>query len=146
MHKQISSYNNYENEFEIYIKHLDFYLFGIIDKIIFDKTTAFIIDYKTDSLKKYSAIEKLDSYKYQLMFYAYLVSRMNTDIDSFICQLVFIENPEEKVLIEVKSDDLQDFEKNMILGINAMRNQTYNKNISHCKSCYFSDENYKCII
>ena len=145
-YREICSYKNFENEFEIYIKYLDFYLYGIIDKIIFDKTTVYIIDYKTDSLKKYTPSEKLESYKYQLMFYAYLVSKMKPYINKYICQLVFIEKPNEKVSIELSSEDLKLFEKKMIVGINSMRRQSYNKNISHCKSCYFSDENYKCII
>ncbi len=145
-YRKISEYNNYENEFEIYIKHHDFYLYGIIDKIIFDYQSVQIIDYKTDSLKKYSPREKLESYKYQLIFYAYLVSKMKPTTDKFICQLIFIENPNETATIELTKNDINEFEKEMIVGINSMRKKTYKKNISHCKSCYFSDTKYKCII
>ncbi|MBU0473991.1 MAG: UvrD-helicase domain-containing protein [Bacteroidetes bacterium] len=146
IYRSISKFDNYKNEYEIYIKQKDFYLYGIIDKIIFENGTAHIIDYKTDSLKKYSAQEKLENYKYQLMFYAYLVNRMNPLIENIVCKLVFIEAPDENASINVTKEILQEFETNMHLGITAMRNSIYNKNKSHCKSCYFSDKNYNCIV
>lgn len=146
IYRSISSFDNYRNEYEIYIKQKDFYLYGIIDKIIIENGTAQIIDYKTDSLKKYSAQEKLENYKYQLMFYAYLVNRMNPSIENIICKLIFIEAPDEKASINVTKEMLQEFETNMHNGITAMRNSIYNKNKSHCKSCYFSDKNYNCIV
>ncbi len=146
IYEKLGNYNNYRNEYEIYIKQNDFYLYGIIDKLILDGNTAYIIDYKTDSLKKYSAIEKLENYKYQLMFYAFLVSKMNAKIEKIICQLVFIESPDENTLLEIDTEMLKSFESKMLVGINLMRKGKYNKNKFHCKSCYFSDEKNNCIV
>jgi ATP-dependent helicase/nuclease subunit A len=143
---KISKYKTYKNEYEIYIKQNDIYLYGIIDKLILDGNTAYIIDYKTDSLKKYSAKEKLENYKYQLMFYAYLVNKLNTKIDNIVCQLIFIEALGEDASIKVTKDMLDKFETQMLVGISSMRNNVYNKNNSHCKSCYFSDEKNNCIV
>jgi len=146
IYKKICISKNYFNEFEIYIKQNDFYLYGIIDKLIIENQTAIIIDYKTDNLEKYSANEKLENYKYQLMFYAYLVSKMYPKIKNLICKLIFIESPDEKALINVTEEMIKEFENNMNVGISAMRNGIYNKNKSHCKSCYFSNQNNNCVI
>ncbi len=146
IYRKINKFNNYRNEHEIYIKQNDFYLYGIIDKLILDGNNAYIIDYKTDSLKKYSAKEKLENYKYQLMFYAFLVSKMDARIERIICQLVFIESPDEKAILEINKEMLKSFESKMLAGINSMRMGEYKKNKSHCKSCYFSDEKNNCIV
>ena len=146
IYKEMCVHKNYYNEFEIYIKQNDFYLYGIIDKLIIENDTAIIIDYKTDNLEKYSAHEKLENYKYQLIFYAYLVSKMYPKIKNLICKLIFIEAPDKMALINVTEEMIKEFENNMNIGIDAMRNGIYNKNKSHCKSCYFSDQNKNCII
>jgi len=145
-YKDFCTYENYNNEFEIYIKQNDFYLYGIIDKLIINNDKAIIIDYKTDSLAKYSALEKLENYKYQLMFYAYLVSKMYPKIESIICKLVFIDAPDEIASINVNAEILKEFGIKMIEGITAMRNGIYKKNKSHCKSCYFSDQKNNCVV
>jgi ATP-dependent exoDNAse (exonuclease V) beta subunit len=145
IYKQISSFQNYRNEYEIYIKQKDFYLYGIIDKLIVENKTAQIIDYKTDSLKKYSAQEKLENYKYQLMFYAYLVKKINPEVETVVCKLIFIEKPDEIAEINVTSEMLNEFEAKIYSAINEMRKGIYNKNKNHCKSCYFSNKN-NCVI
>lgn len=145
IYKQISSFQNFRNEYEIYIKQKDFYLYGIIDKLIVENKTAQMIDYKTDSLKKYSAQEKLENYKYQLMFYAYLVKKINPEVENVVCKLVFIEKPDEIAEINVTSEMLTEFETKIYSAINEMREGIYNKNKNHCKSCYFSNKN-NCVI
>ena len=45
--EEISKSKNYKNEFEIYVKENDYYLHGIIDKIIFIENKVLIYDYKT---------------------------------------------------------------------------------------------------
>jgi ATP-dependent helicase/nuclease subunit A len=145
-YNKIKRYTNYENEFEIYLKHNDFYLYGIIDKLIIEKNEAIIIDYKTDSLDKYSVPEKLENYKYQLLFYAYLINKIKQEINKITCRLVFIESPEEEAGFEVTGQMLENFEKKLLLAIEAMRKEEYNKNKSHCKSCYFSDSKNRCIV
>ena len=48
----ISSTENFKNEFEIYVADNDYYLHGIIDKIIFKGNKILIYDYKTDDIEK----------------------------------------------------------------------------------------------
>ena len=134
------------DEYEIYLKQNDFYLYGIIDKLIVDGDSATIIDYKTDSLQKYSAIEKLENYKYQLLFYSFLVNKMNPKIKNIRSMLLFIEDPNQEAIIDVTSEMLQKFEIGMLDGINSMRVEKYIKKKSHCKNCYFSDGKNNCVV
>lgn len=143
---KLKKYKTFFNEYEIYLKQNDFYLFGIIDKLIIDGDSAIIIDYKTDSLQKYSASEKLENYKYQLLFYAFLVKKMNPKIKNIKSMLVFIEDPNQEVSIDVTSKMLQKFETEMLNGIKSMRVEKYIKKKSHCKSCYFSDDKNNCVV
>ena len=51
VYKEINKFPDYRNEFEVYAKENDYYLYGIIDKLIFIEDKAIIVDYKTDVLK-----------------------------------------------------------------------------------------------
>ena len=133
-------------EYEIYLKQNDFYLYGIIDKLIIDGDSAIIIDYKTDSLQKYSAKEKLENYKYQLLFYSFLVKKINPKIKNIKSMLLFIQDPSQDASIYITDELLQKFEVGMIEGIKSMRVEKYNKKKSHCKNCYFSDEKNNCVV
>jgi ATP-dependent helicase/nuclease subunit A len=146
IYNEIKNYKRFYNEYEIYIKHKDFYLYGIIDKLIVENNKAIIIDYKTDSLKKYSAKEKLENYKYQLLFYAFLIHKMLPKIKEIKCLLLFVEEPSEEAVIKVTENMLDKFESEMLDGIASMRIEKYNKKKSHCKSCYFSDSKNNCVV
>ncbi len=146
IYKNLKGYKVFYDEYEIYIKQNDFYLYGIIDKLIIDGDRAIIIDYKTDSLQKYSATEKLENYKYQLLFYSFLVKKMNPKVTSIKSMLLFIEDPNQEALIDVSTEMLEQFEVGMIDGIKSMRVENYIKKKSHCKSCYFSDDKNNCVV
>ncbi len=146
IYKKLQEYKMFYNEYEIYLKQNDFYLYGIIDKLIIDGDNALIVDYKTDSLQKYSASEKLENYKYQLLFYSYLVNKMNPKIKNITSMLLFIEDPNQEASINVSSKMLKKFETEMLAGIESMRIEKYNKEKYHCKSCYFSDSKNNCVV
>ncbi len=146
IYKKIKNYKIFFNEYEIYLKQNNFYLYGIIDKLIIDGEHAIIIDYKTDSLKQYSAKEKLENYKYQLLFYSFLIYKMNPAIKEITCMLLFLEDPTQEATIKVTEKMLSKFESEMLEGITAMRTEKYIKKKSHCKSCYFSDEKNNCVV
>ncbi|MCF6268255.1 MAG: UvrD-helicase domain-containing protein [Melioribacteraceae bacterium] len=143
---KLKEYKTFYNEYEIYLKQNDFYLYGIIDKLIIDGDMAIIIDYKTDSLQKYSPSEKLENYKYQLLFYSFLVSKLNPKIKRIKSMLLFIEDPNQEAFIDVTHEMLQKFETEMLDGIKLMRVEKYNNEKSHCKSCYFSDDKNNCVV
>jgi len=146
IYRMIKKQKVFYTEYEIYLKQNDFYLYGIIDKLIIDGDSAIIIDYKTDSLQKYSAKEKLENYKYQLLFYSFLVKKINPKIKNIKSMLLFIQDPSQDASIYITDELLQKFEVGMIEGIKSMRVEKYNKKKSHCKNCYFSDEKNNCVV
>ncbi len=77
--KFINSFPNFRNEFEIYFKKGDYYLFGILDKLIIYEKKIIIIDYKTDNIKENELNSRAGKYLSQLQFYAYIVSRLLTE-------------------------------------------------------------------
>ena len=66
----------YRNEYEIYHQHADYYLYGIIDKLIIDKEKLIIVDYKTDSISENEINDRANQYFTQLKFYSYIASKL----------------------------------------------------------------------
>ncbi|UCH64539.1 MAG: UvrD-helicase domain-containing protein [Ignavibacterium sp.] len=48
----LNGFTNFKNEMEIYLKEDEYFLFGIIDKIIVADKKIIIVDYKTDAIDK----------------------------------------------------------------------------------------------
>lgn len=72
----MSAFKNYKNEFEIYLKENDYFLYGIIDKLIIENDKAIIVDYKTDTIEEKEIQGKIENYINQLSFYSYIVSKL----------------------------------------------------------------------
>ncbi|MDR3625473.1 MAG: 3'-5' exonuclease, partial [Ignavibacteriaceae bacterium] len=147
VYKEIKSYSNFKNEFEVYAKENDYYLYGIIDKLVLSEGKAVIIDYKTDVLK--SSIdyeEKINSYYTQLSFYSYIVSKIFNSVNKFEIQLVFIKYPGRIFKREIKTEDFENIKAEIAGMVKASRDQDYNKNLSHCKNCSYSANFKDCII
>ncbi len=141
----INSFPNYRNEFEVYLKEGDYYLFGILDKLIIDEKKIIIIDYKTDNIKENELNSRAGKYLPQLQFYAYIVSRLlgkNREIEA---RIIFIKFPEYPFVF--KYDDVSD--SSIKSGINSMimsiRNSNYSVNLSICNDCIFPDYNSQCL-
>jgi ATP-dependent helicase/nuclease subunit A len=147
VYKGINSYLNYKNEFEVYAKENDYYLYGIIDKLALSEDKAVIIDYKTDVLKNSIEYEeKINSYYTQLSFYSYIVSKIFKDVNKFEIQLVFIKYPERIFKKEIKTEDFENIKAEIASMVKASREQDYNKNLNHCKNCSYSANFKDCII
>ena len=146
IYSKLKKHKVFYDEYEIYLKQNDFYLYGIIDKLIIEGDSAIIIDYKTDSLEKYSAKEKLENYKYQLLFYSFLVKKINPNVKNIKSMLLFIQEPSQDASIEISDEMLEKFEVDMLEGIKSMRIEKYIKKKSHCKNCYFSDAENNCVV
>lgn len=135
---------NYKNEFEIYCQHKDYYLYGIIDKLIIEKNKLVIIDYKTDKIKPEELPMKAEQYFSQLKFYAFIASKL-FKISEIDIKIIFILHPNEVIEMKLKSEDLVQIQKSIEEMVKNVRNNSFSKNLSHCQFCTFALEN-KCIV
>jgi len=142
----ISSTENYKNEFEIYVADNDYYLHGIIDKIILKKNKILIYDYKTDDIEKKEIKKHSEYYLMQLKFYLYIASKLFVEFDSFEGSLVFVKHPDDIVTLNYDRSKLKELEKEITDIINSIRMKNSVKNIKHCRVCSFSGLTNKCII
>ena len=76
----------------------DYYLHGIIDKIIFDDNKILIYDYKTDDIEEKEIKKHSEYYLMQLKFYLYIASKLFSEFDIFEGSLVFVKHPETLLL------------------------------------------------
>ena len=109
--KKITQYPDYKNEFEIYVREKDYYLHGIIDKIIFDEKKILIYDYKTDDIEKKEIKKHAEYYLMQLKFYIYIASRLFSEFDTFEGSLVFVKHPADIVTINYNKNEIKNLEK-----------------------------------
>ncbi len=142
---EINSFKNYFNEFNIYVKHNNHYLFGIPDKLIITDEAYIIVDYKTDIIKKNEARKKFLQYANQLMFYAFIVNKYFNVNKKIFVKLIFVREPSLNLTEEITEKKLKDFENIINTVITSVRNQYYPANKGHCKDCQFF-KNERCIV
>ncbi|RJP70667.1 MAG: hypothetical protein C4539_05990 [Ignavibacteriales bacterium] len=144
-YKTLKRFTNYFNEYKIYAKEKDYFLYGIIDKLVIENDSALIVDYKTDNIAKDEIPERFEQYKTQLLFYAYLVGRSIPKINKFILQIIFLSYPDDVFKIELKREELIQI-KNLIKEfVSKTRNVEYVKNLSHCSKCVYSKNDGTCV-
>jgi len=141
----LKKYKNYNNEYEVYAKENDYYLYGIIDKLIIEGDKAIIVDYKTDSITEKQLKEKSNSYFSQLRFYSYIVNRLFDKIKFYELKLIFIKWPQYPQIINLSNKDFETIKREIKTMVNDIRRQNYLKNLTHCKSCSYSLNNNICI-
>jgi len=141
----INSFPTYKNEFEVYLKEDDFYLFGILDKLIITDKKLVIIDYKTDNIKRNEINIRAEKYLPQLKFYSYIISRLFNKKQEIEGRLIFIKFPENPFVFNY--DELSDkkIKSTITSMINSIRNNNYSVNLDACKECIFSDGDSRCI-
>lgn len=144
-YNRIKEFTGYRNEFEIYHQHSDYYLYGIIDKMIISKNKIIIIDYKTDLISSDEIHERASQYFTQLKFYSYIASKLFKVISDFELCIVFIKHPNEFITMNIESKDLAKIEQDIELMVKKVREQTPEKNLDHCQNCVFSIKN-NCIV
>ncbi len=133
------------DEFEIYRKVNDYYLHGILDKLIVGEKEIIIVDFKTDSLENSGIEEKAKLYLPQLEFYAWLASGMFGE-RKITVYLLFVQEPENPVRIEIKDEHLRKTGERIGQFIRMKRTGGYEKEAGHCKECKFSRGNNECIV
>lgn len=145
IYTEINSYNNFKNEFEVYLKENDYYLFGIIDKIIFDENSITIIDYKTDNISAEQINDRIENYLPQLVFYSYIIMKLFPSVKNINIKLIFIKHPDNVFSKSLTNEELNSFGSYLKEAVKNMRIHNYNKNLKHCTKCLFTDLNGKCI-
>jgi hypothetical protein len=146
IYRSIKGYNNYYNEHEIYTNEKDYFLHGIIDKLIINDKKAIIIDYKTDSIQRKEIFDRAELYLPQLKFYSYIVSRFFEELTSFELRLVFINFPAVDVKEIISRDEVLKTGNEIRKMVNHLRLREFEQNLSHCSDCNFSLTNSKCIV
>ncbi|MFO7447480.1 MAG: UvrD-helicase domain-containing protein [Ignavibacteriaceae bacterium] len=146
IYSEINKYEHYKNEFEIYIKENNYFLYGIIDRLVITGNKAIIIDYKTDNIQEKEINERAGSYLSQLRFYSYIVDRFFRNITQFELNLIFIKHPEKPVELIVKKEDLPAIGREIFDMVCDIRNSVFSKNINHCNKCSYSIGFNRCVV
>ncbi|MBE0572323.1 MAG: UvrD-helicase domain-containing protein [Ignavibacteriaceae bacterium] len=141
----ISSFTNYGNEFEAYLREDDFYLFGILDKLIIDYRKLIIVDYKTDNINPNEIDANSQKYLPQLKFYAYIISRLFEQKYEIEGRIIFIKYPDNPFIFNFDEAADQSIKSGIKSMIYSIRNSNYSVNLDACKNCIFADENEQCI-
>ena len=142
----INSFESSKSEFEVYLKKEDYYLFGIIDRLLIAEKKLVIIDYKTDFIDKKEIVSKAETYLPQLNFYAYIISRLfkkKCDIEG---RIIFIKFPENPFTFNYSASVDKNVEQILNDMISSIRSSNYSVNLHACRSCIFSDKNSQCIM
>ena len=143
--EDLKRFHDFKNEFEVYIRENDHFLYGIIDKLIKEKNKFIIIDYKTDNIKQSEIIERANLYMNQLKFYIYIISKLYKNISEFEARIIFLKYPDNPFMINYLKEDLTAIDQEINSIIKGILAEDFSKNISHCMRCNFSI-NTKCII
>jgi ATP-dependent exoDNAse (exonuclease V) beta subunit len=151
--KELMEFKYHENEFEIYAMENDYYLFGIIDRLIFEHDKVIIIDYKTDEATESELKEKVKIYFKQLDFYSYILSKFYNNNIKFELRLVFIKYPEKVFMKEAAYNDFEKIELDIQEMVKKLREKSgygmpshFNKNLDHCNSCSYSPDHHNCVV
>lgn len=143
---EIKNFSDYHNEFEVYTKESNYFLYGIIDKLIFEGKKAIIIDFKTDDLSSNEVQKRFETYTTQLKFYSYIVSRLYGTIEEFQLRIVFIKHPAEKVSRTISKNELIQVKNEIDKMVAALRADAFEKNLNHCPDCIFAINKKQCIV
>ena len=143
---EINKSKNYRSEFEIYTRESDYFLYGIIDRLIIEEKKATIIDFKTDNLSQNEIEKRFKSYLNQLKFYSYIVSRLFRAIEEFHLKIIFIKYPDERADLVLRRSDLVLVKNEIGKMVKAIRANTFDKNLNHCSECVFSINHKNCIV
>jgi ATP-dependent helicase/nuclease subunit A len=146
IYQKFSQFIDYKNEFEIYIKDEDYFLHGILDKIVFNGKKIIVLDYKTDNIKEKDVVKRAEYYLMQLKFYLYIASKLFKGFDIYEGYLVFIKHPEHPVQIDYNSKTIKKLNSEVKSIIASLRKRSREKNYAHCQMCPYSGFSKKCIV
>ena len=145
IYQSLQAEENYQNELQVYLKEKDFYLFGIIDKVIFTEYTVTIIDYKTDNVKIDELKNRAQDYFLQLTFYAYILKKLFPEKERILLKIIFTKFPDEEHTHQVEQSELVLLETFVNAMVSKIRVKDFSKNMAHCRQCHFADNRNNCI-
>ncbi|HEY7751760.1 MAG TPA: UvrD-helicase domain-containing protein [Ignavibacteriaceae bacterium] len=144
--KKLKPYKNYRNEAEIYVYEKDYVLYGIIDKLIFDKNKLIVVDYKTDSFLKNQLEEKIAQYKNQLLFYLYIAGIKYSDYSECEGRLVFVKHPDSSFVVRFNDEIKSGLQTTLKKFVADERKDKFIPNHLHCPQCSFSIDRKICVL
>jgi ATP-dependent helicase/nuclease subunit A len=144
-YSKLKKYKKYKNEYEIYVKENDYYLYGIIDKMILEDEKIIIVDYKTDNISEEEIEERADSYINQLKFYSYIVHKLFENILKFELHLIFIKHPNKPAVKGIGVSEIEIFKTEIEGMVKNIREKNFKKNLSHCRKCTYAINHENCI-
>ncbi|MDP3150809.1 MAG: UvrD-helicase domain-containing protein [Ignavibacteria bacterium] len=142
---KLKQQNDYKNEFQVYQKEKDFYLFGIIDKVIFSDQAITIVDYKTDNVSVEELKGRAQDYFLQLTFYAFILKKLFPEKEKISLQIIFTKFPDELFTHQVTDSELIQLESFVIEMTDKIRKKEFSRSLHHCKQCHFADNRNSCI-
>jgi ATP-dependent exoDNAse (exonuclease V) beta subunit len=145
IYSEVASCQNSRDEFEVYCAEGKHYLYGIIDKLIFDNGILVIIDYKTDNINEFQLRNRRDDYLPQLKFYAYILSKLYKEYNKFKLELIFLKYPEDLQPVEIGREELTLFGKELNEAMEKIYSNQFTPNLNHCGKCHFALEGNKCV-
>jgi ATP-dependent helicase/nuclease subunit A len=134
-----------KNEYEVYLSEKDYFLFGIIDKLIVENEKITIIDYKTDDIPEEKVVERGEEYFNQLKFYSYIIWNIFNHSCRIICRLIFIKHPDKKIEKEIEVEELLKTGEKISAMVENTRNNNFQPDFTHCKRCIYSKDHINCI-
>ncbi len=137
-YKRLKQFPNFKNEYEIYSKESNYYIYGIIDKLIISDSSVTIVDYKTDNISLEKLLSKSEHYIPQLKFYAYAVSKKFKEAEKIDVDLIFVKQPENPIKYSFKKEEIIAYGEEIKRKVDLIRAKQFGKNLSHCHSCHFS--------
>jgi ATP-dependent helicase/nuclease subunit A len=137
-YRELKSYRKFYNEYQIYLKENDYFLFGIIDKLIIEKDKIIIVDYKTDEIDSDKIQEKAIQYLSQLKFYSYIASAKYSELDDFNFKIIFLHHPDKVVNHKTSRKELREIGKQISEMVQKVRSRDFVKNLLHCPNCHFA--------
>lgn len=144
IYRELSNCENYKNEFEVYLKENGTYLYGIMDKIIFNGEELIIVDYKTDDISVDEIQERAENYLIQLKFYLYLAQKLFSNYKLCRLILIFIKHPDTPYVKKINYQDFSLVKREISDIIKGINHKIFFKNTKHCAICTYSDNNKKC--
>ena len=141
---KLNSHQNFKNEYEVYLKEKDYYLYGIIDKLIITDEII-IVDYKTDDIPEKQIFKRAEEYFKQLTFYCFIVSNIYKNYSRYTLKLIFVKHPEINVEKVITKDDLEEFRIHLYEMVKKIRANNFSKNLNHCNKCAFAINGNVCI-
>ena len=144
-YKFLNAFEKYYNEYEVYLKENNYYLFGIIDKLILADGKIIIVDYKTDNIAESEIEERAKKYHNQLAFYSYILKSFFVEVNEIEGRIEFINQPQKPVIFNYNQNNWQELKtviKNFIIHL---RENNFNPNLEHCRYCGFFLNKKKCV-